>query len=572
MTGCPGLTRRQTEYGRTVQIDQSTCVNDQACQRITVCPAFEQVTVVRYQAPRRTPERGVLAGLPEPPRPLHAEQETWRCFIPGVGGMGVGVATSILAAAGNAMGYRVQFARDKGTALRTGSTCSQLVYTHNGYDNDNAAITASIPYGSCDLMLGLDLHEAVAGLDPDRPYRVAAADRTAVVVNAVAAPTVSNLMGLVDDVDADDLERTLRRHSHPDRYCSFDLAELSQQRFGSKRYVNVMLLGMACQLGLLPLRRQVLEQALATVLPEDSAQNLRAFAVGRAVVVKPQQLAPPVRAAQTPRATYRRTSDDLQRRINRRRGRARARQFRRLIRQTRRRMGPAGLDLELMQVVIAAVRDCFVWGGADYAQRYCRQVVGVALRDEPARGLQLTKAVARNLAQVMLVKDEVYVSALLTSPEKLRRDRQRFNVDLEAGDQIAYRWPHRPEFDLFGRRFRFEWTSRLWQLRLIARLRWLRRLIPRWHRREREFRQWYERLIGQLDFESGQSEQAYQRWVAILRMPETVCGFREVAYPKMLAARRQAEEWLSTDPDQFEPPAVVPADAEPASAAVHSRR
>ena len=553
MTGCPGLTLADTSHGRKIQIDQSTCVNDRACQRVAVCPAFEQVTVVRYQAPRRRHE--YLAGLPEPARPIHAEQETWRCFVPGVGGMGVGVTTSILAAAGDAMGYRVQFARDKGAAIRSGSTFSQLVYMHNGHDNDNAATTASIPYGSCDLILGLDLLEAVAGLDPARRYRVAGTDRTAVVVNAVATPTVTHLMGL-DDVDAAALDRTLRRYSHPDRYCSFDLAELSRRVLGSTRYVNVMLLGMACQSGFLPLRREVLEQAITAVLPDDTERNLRAFGLGRTVVADRQRVEPESsEVAPTPALVYRRRAAALRERFGRRRGAAGARRVRRLVHKTRLEMGASGRDPALLAEVIAAVYDCFTWGGVEYAQRYCRQLVGVAQRDVPARDFQLTRTVARNLAKVMLIRDEVYVSALLTSAAKRRRDRQRFNVDLEAGDQIIYRWAHRPEFNLFGRRFRFDWTSRQWHLRLMSRLGWLRRLIPQWHGREQQFRQWYERLIEQVDSAPGESARAYQRWVAILGTPDLVSGYREVAYPKMLAARRQAEKLLSIDPEFFDPPA-----------------
>ena len=48
-----------------------------------------------------------------------------------------------------------------------------------------------------------------------------------------------------------------------------------------------------------------------------------------------------------------------------------------------------------------------------------------------------------------------------------------------------------------------------------------------------------------MDFTPGESARAYQRWVAIFSTPDAVSGYREVAYPKMLAARRQADELLS---------------------------
>jgi indolepyruvate ferredoxin oxidoreductase len=156
----------------------------------------------------------------------------------------------------------------------------------------------------------------------------------------------------------------------------------------------------------------------------------------------------------------------------------------------------------------------------------------------------------------MLIKDEVYCSQLLTSPEKYERDRRRFNIDPAVGDRLIYKHHNRPEFEWFGQRFRFEWTSRDWQLRLVARMGFLRRIMPGWHRRERDFRDWYSALLKDIDWaqvEPRLTARNYQRWLAILQTPETVTGFREVRYPKMEAARRLAQRHLATDPQLFEP-------------------
>src|SRR5690606_1670471 len=94
-TGCPGLKTVETDYGRKVQTDFSWCVNDGACERINACPSFEEVTVLRKQPERMGDAQVGLTDLPDPPRPIHAEQETWRCYLTGVGGMGIGTATAI---------------------------------------------------------------------------------------------------------------------------------------------------------------------------------------------------------------------------------------------------------------------------------------------------------------------------------------------------------------------------------------------------------------------------------------------------------------------------------------------
>jgi len=44
-----------------------------------------------------------------------------------------------------------------------------------------------------------------------------------------------------------------------------------------------------------------------------------------------------------------------------------------------------------------------------------------------------------NLHKVMLIKDEIYVAHLLTSEEKRRRDRARYQVDPARGDRLHYR-------------------------------------------------------------------------------------------------------------------------------------
>ena len=149
----------------------------------------------------------------------------------------------------------------------------------------------------------------------------------------------------------------------------------------------------------------------------------------------------------------------------------------------------------------------------------------------------------------MLIKDEIYVSALLTSPEKYKRDRRRFNVNPERGDKIVYKHHNRPEFVILGKKIRFEWKSRDWQLRMMAGMRPVRKYLPGWHQHERDFRDWYENLLDIYDYTSPKD---YERWLAILSVPEPVTGYREIRYPKMEAARKKAQRLLDMDPESFE--------------------
>ena len=53
----------------------------------------------------------------------------------------------------------------------------------------------------------------------------------------------------------------------------------------------------------------------------------------------------------------------------------------------------------------------------------------------PRHGYAATQAALWNLHRVMAIKDEVYVAWLLSSEEKIERDRDRYNVRPELGDR-----------------------------------------------------------------------------------------------------------------------------------------
>jgi len=177
-----------------------------------------------------------------------------------------------------------------------------------------------------------------------------------------------------------------------------------------------------------------------------------------------------------------------------------------------------------------------------YAGTYLDLVERIYARDSAAYDYAATKAAIWNLHKAMVIKDEVYVAHLLTSEEKTRRDQHRYHVDPKRGDKIVYHHLNRPEFNVLGRDIRFKFSPTKWQLNLLKHLRWLRRVMPQWHRREREFRDWYIRLVMDFRYDDRAS---YDRYVNALRCVEDVRGYREVRYPKMDQVRRKVEELLT---------------------------
>lgn len=165
------------------------------------------------------------------------------------------------------------------------------------------------------------------------------------------------------------------------------------------------------------------------------------------------------------------------------------------------------------------------------------QVRKVYRRDKKENDFAATHAAILNLAKVTLIKDEPYVSYLLTRYEKQQRDIAKYNVDVLNGDRLKYRHHTSPEFNIGKWRIRLKLTTTNWQLNVVRRMKWWRKL-PGWHKREATFRDWY---IGLLDRVSLNTDESYEKAVRVLRCPEQVTGYREVRYPKMDAVMASVE-------------------------------
>ncbi len=179
-----------------------------------------------------------------------------------------------------------------------------------------------------------------------------------------------------------------------------------------------------------------------------------------------------------------------------------------------------------------------------YAKHYMDLVRSVYRRDSAEHDFAATGAVILNLAKVMLIKDEPYVSYLLTRYEKKQRDLAKYGVDVSNGDKLIYRHHTRPEFVLFGKRYRLNITTRDWMLNITKHCKFVRKWQA-WHPRERAFRDWYTGLLDRVDLSN---PTRYAQVLKILKCPEEVTGYREIRYPKMDAAKAMVDGKLNELP------------------------
>jgi indolepyruvate ferredoxin oxidoreductase len=551
-TACPGLTVIDTDYGKKIDTDLTWCVNDGACERVRTsndygtsvkpCPSFEQVTVIRSKRKRYSLPNMHLDKLPEPTfvHDMTGAGNAWRVHMSGVGGMGIGVVGAILVRAGHKEGYRVIFQDKKGLAIRNGGVFAQMTFINDASDASYPT-TGSIPYGKADLLLGVDILEATRATDPREQFRVAHKDRTCAVLNLHKQPTVYTLLGK-DDFDPAQLKDEIARHCRAEHVYAKDLSKISEERLGSKLFVNIMMLGVAYQLGLIPVSAHSIAWAIKDTIRREHRRNLKAFNIGRKLALEPRAL--PIKPEPE---TWHQLVVNKGRilRKTKIKGRIWGDDYERLVETSMKAM--RGLSEDSKYDLALRLYDLIQYEDFHYAKRYMDLVRAVYKRDSAEKGYAATHAVIWNLAKVMLIKDEPYVAYLLTRYEKKVRDIAKYGVDEANGDRIIYRHHTSPEFNVGKYRLRFKITTSDWQLNLVRQAKWLRKL-PGWHKREVAFRDWYVGLLERVSL----SDANYDQAVRVLKCAEPVTGYREVRYPKMDAAREQVERELTAEPSRVE--------------------
>jgi indolepyruvate ferredoxin oxidoreductase len=537
-TGCPGLKIVDTDYGKKMQTDFTTCVNDGACARIDACPSFEQVIVTRKRPPRLPDEVVDLTGIPEPAAHPKLKEDAWlwRCYMAGVGGMGIGVAGDILVRAAHTDGLYVGFIDKKGLAIRNGGVFSQLVFSKQPIEGSPV-----MPFGKADLLIGVDAVEAARACSPQDYLRVASNKFTHAVVNTGKTHTILSLMGR-DDFEPEELATIIKGQCKPGQFFSFNVGDLCERLLDSKLYANIMMLGVAYQLGFLPLSYKALTWAIRHAVGREFERNYRAFNIGRKIVLRPDLFgvsAP--KEIESVEQAIERKSNILK--VSSIWGKGNADEYKKICKETLAQM--SGLEDALKRDYVIRLFDAIQWGALQYGRSYATRVVKTYQQDHEAggakRGHPITRAVIWNLAKVMMIKDEVYVSMMYTSPEKYRRDRRRFNVNPANGDKLTYVHLNRPEFVVGGKHFVFHWKTKDWHARILRHCRWLRKLLPGWHVKEKDFRSWYMKLV---DGCAVTEAWRYDLWLEILQSPEAVTGYREVRHPKQEVARQKVSELM----------------------------
>ena len=360
-SNCIAIEPIETEYGRKRRISPTSCNTDLSCLK-GFCPSFVtsrgSAPAVDHAAAWKAQEGELAAGLAEPLPPTLVRP--WRGLFAGIGGGGIVTCGGIVAMAAHLEGRAVSTLDFTGLAQKNGAVVSHVqVAPEGGLD------VVRIPTGEADLLLAADL--AVAA-DPEVLGKCQA--RAGVIGNLDLQAGAGFLRDRDLRVDAGLHRRALERRTDPARSRYLRASQVAERLFGTAQAANTVLLGMAWQMGLVPLGQASLLGAIR-LNGTAVALNERAFLWGRLLVERPQ-LADEILSDQAP------LPDDLPSLVERR-----------------------AAELARYQ-------------GPGLARRYRALVDDVAVRETAVAGAagRLARAVAEGAFRAWATKDEYEVARL----------------------------------------------------------------------------------------------------------------------------------------------------------------
>jgi indolepyruvate ferredoxin oxidoreductase len=315
-----------------------------------------------------------------------------------------------------------------------------------------------------------------------------------------------------------------------DRSVSVEARRLTEVLFGDYMATNLFTLGVAYQVGLLPLSAASLEAAIRLNGVQEE-QNLQAFRYGRLYVADPARVADITEAPQ-------RGFDDERTDVLAHLSDQDAQAYVSLLDRC------AHLDDESQRMLAIRIGELIDYQDAQYPESYVDFVLRTAAREQEAAAGQhdITQAVICHLYKLMAYKDEYEVARLHLKPRFQTEARGLF-LDPQ---RLVYQF-HPPLLRALGfkRKLQFgPWFTPV--LRLLHRLRKVRG--TRWdifgysetRQEERRLIGWYTVLIETALWHLDQA--TYTAVADIARLPDGIRGYEEIRLQNFRVVQEQAEK------------------------------
>lgn len=455
---------------------------------VSLRPVMEQATVIRVKPPIRVVSH-TDARL-TPPQPIHANEPEWRVHIAGVRGDQLGVVGESLLRAGTTMGYETRCQSNCASVGAGRHAWTQILFTRPQTARTHRPLVACIPWGEADLLLGWDREETMRAVDPEGVLQVGSTQRTHAIVNTGYLDQQVGLLRKPTEDDGFVLEELLSSCNKKSGLVG-DFSAWARYRFHNTRLGDLVQLGVAFQQGVIPVTVDAMNTALHETEERGFARSREAFDYGRRIALHPDAAWVPVDEEAT--IDLSRISRRYIRNIRRvgMRGKMRAEVAERLFARLQQELPDLAGSTHGREALFAAVvgtRRCILWGGEKTATTFVENIERVYNIDRAETGREFTRYCILVLAEVMLVRDPIYLARLARSPEIIRGLRSRLNVRKPRGDELHRRFLTRFELAVGKWRLHAEIRTSDWSSALISNI---GRIIPRrWRgrRRDREVR------------------------------------------------------------------------------------
>lgn len=511
LTGCPGLSQTFDAYGSKVMIDPQICVSDSYCTKIKACPSFELVKVNEYHPTKYKEERQRSEDLRHLPEPhLHkdlsqiASGKDFRAIVIGVGGSGVTTISRVLAEASTDMAGRddlqFKFVDQKGLAQRNGSVTS-----HISIFNGKKSHGPVVPIGTADIVVSPDLLEGSRALEYLSQEGV-------LIIDADYQVPLSILLdrGIDSDiVTARNIQDELKAKLG-DRLIMAPMKSICFEKFQRPVYASAMVLGIAYQAGRLPFSVEDLQTAIKSAVPKAEYElNWEAFQVGRDWFHNHQGSELPVEKNAHPMELI---AESVRMAAYPWQSRSRLENLWKAYTILFKKQFPQLPENHLAHYV----HDLIVFDQGKNLGRFHENALELKKKyEEKDQAMAL-----RILAKTFWIKDEVFVSHLMISPMKKAQDEERYS---RLGNSFEVVHINRPAFLIAGKKIEFDFSPKVWMLKLMRHFRLLRILMPAWHETERKISSDIrEELLKGVDCKR-------------LKLLDAVKGYREVRYKSGLA-------------------------------------
>jgi indolepyruvate ferredoxin oxidoreductase len=381
-SNCLSIVPIETEFGSKRQIDQSSCNQDFSCLK-GFCPSFVSIeggTLKKGRSAARDDDDWPIL----PPPNLPATAQPYNLLLTGVGGMGVITLGALIGMAAHLDGKGVSVLDMTGLAQKYGAVFSHLRIA----DHPEDIHAARIATGEAHAVLGGDL---VVSAGTEALSKMLEG-QTRAVVSCSETPTADFTRQRDWHFPLAGLKRQLVDTLGAGQVNFIDAQHLANWLMGDALYGNMLLLGYAWQLGLVPVSIAALDRAI--VLNGAAVEsNRQAFIWGRRVAVAPEQVA--------------RIAGLL--------------------------LAPLTPEPNLDELIASRVAHLTAYQDSLLAERYRRRLAAIRALGNDA----LSRVVATQYARLLAPKDEYEVARLYAAPEFLRRLNETFDGDFRLAFHLA---------------------------------------------------------------------------------------------------------------------------------------